>query len=100
MLDRYRHAYSTLDVSGVSSFWPSVNSKVLGRAFDQLQAQSVTFDSCRIDIKGDSATSTCTGKASFTPKVGSRTARTESRKWTFQFARMPDKWIIVDVDAR
>ena len=77
-----------------------MNSRTLSRAFDQLQSQTVTFDSCRIDIKGDEATSTCTGKASFTPKVGSKTPRVEARRWTFQFARMPDKWVIVGVDSR
>ncbi len=74
--------------------------KGLSKAFEQLQAQTFTFNSCGIDITGEQAVATCTGTASFTPKVGSRTPRVEPRRWIFRMARASDRGVILSVDSR
>lgn len=100
MLDRYRQAFDTLSVEPIQAYWPSINTKVLSRAFEQLQSQTVTFDSCGVEINREQATATCTGKARFTTKVGSRTPHVESRRWTFRLARMSDRWVILSVESQ
>jgi hypothetical protein len=99
VLERYRLAFSTLN-SGVSDFWPSVNSRALDRAFNELEQQSFEFDKCRVQLKGGQAEATCTGKATFVPKVGNKTPRTQSRQWSFQLVRAGSRWIIDSVQSR
>jgi hypothetical protein len=100
VLDRYRQAFDTLSVAPVEAYWPSINAKGLARAFGQLDAQTVTFDSCDFDINREQAAATCSGRAKFTTKVGSRTPHVESRRWTFRLARMSDRWVILSVESR
>ena len=100
VLDRYRQAFDTLSVGPVEAYWPSINAKVLTRAFSQLESQTVTFDACDFDINRDQAAATCSGRAKFTTKVGSRTPHVESRRWTFRLARMSDRWVILSVESR
>jgi hypothetical protein len=100
ILTRYRSAFSALDASAVEAFWPSVNSKALASAFGQLEAQSLDFGTCQIDVQGSRAQAVCSGWASFVPKVGGNRRRVEARQWTFHLIRTGTTWLIARVDAR
>ena len=100
VLDRYRLALSTLSVEGLGTVWRTVDTKALARAFAQLEKQTVEFDACQIDINGEAAEASCSGRTSFVPKVGSKSPRVDSRRWTFQLARVRDGWVIDRVDSR
>jgi hypothetical protein len=100
VLDRYRQAYGSLDADAVAGVWPSVNSRSLARAFGQLASQRFEFTDCRIDVSAAHAQATCTGRASFVPKVGGRAVRSENREWAFVLARLNDDWIISRAESR
>jgi hypothetical protein len=100
VLDRYRRAFGTLNSVEVQTFWPNVNTKALDKAFDQLERQEFAFDSCRINLFGTRAEASCAGTATFVPRIGSKTPRVESRRWTFQLARENGAWIIDKVESR
>jgi len=99
VLERYRLAFSTLN-SGVADFWPGVNSRALDKAFNELDEQRFEFDQCRVQLKGGQADATCTGRATFVPKVGDKTPRTQSRQWSFRLVRAGNRWIIDTVQVR
>ena len=100
VLNRYRQGYSTLNADAVAAAWPSVNARSLARAFDQLESQRFDFSNCQINVTGSQAEATCSGTASFVPKVGNRTQRSESRKWSFSLVRVNDGWIIRRAESR
>jgi len=100
VIDQYRTAYSSLNVAGLSSFWPSVNERALAKAFEQLEAQRFDFDSCQIDVSGQFARALCSGTATFVTKVGRKTPRTEPRRWTFHLSRGAKGWLIDRVESR
>lgn len=100
LLGRYRQAFGSLDVGMIEAFWPTVNRRTLSKAFDQLAAQSFTFDSCSIDVAGEQADASCTGRASFTTKVGSKAPHVEPRRWVFRLAKMSGAWMILSVESR
>lgn len=99
LLERYRLAFSTLN-SGVSDFWPGVNSRALDKAFNELEQQRFEFNQCRVQLNGAQADATCTGTATFVPKVGNKTPRTQSRQWSFRLVRAGNRWIIDSVQSR
>ena len=94
VLQQYRLAYGALDASRARAIWPAVNEDALARAFDGLESQTLTFDSCRTQLKGDAAVATCQGTARYVPKIGSRDPRVEPRTWTFVMRRSADSWVI------
>ena len=100
VLNRYRQGYSTLNADAVAAAYPAVNARSLARAFDQLESQQFDFSSCKINVNGTQAEATCGGTASFVPKVGNRTRRSESRQWTFSLVRVNDGWIIRRAESR
>jgi hypothetical protein len=100
LLARYRAAFSAFDVYAVESFWPTVNAKALGNAFNQLEEQQFDFDECRIDVKGPQANAVCAGTARFVPTIGSRKPRVESRRWTFHLVRVGGGWRMDRVESR
>ena len=67
--------------------WPTVDAKALGRAFDQLQQQTLEFDECAIAVTGARAVASCGGNARYVPKVGNKSPRTEARQWSSASAR-------------
>ena len=78
-----------------------MNEPALTRAFDQLEAQSMSFSSCGIEVKGLFAQAFCVGEVAFVPKVGSRAPRVEVRRWTFDLRRVDgDTWVIDRVATR
>jgi len=100
VLERYRVAFSTLN-SGVHDFWPGVPSRALDKAFNELESQTFQFDSCRVQLKGATlADAYCTGRATFVPKVGNKTPRTQPRQWSFSLVRAGNRWIIDSVQSR
>ena len=100
VLGRYRHAFSTLDAGAARAVWPSVDARVLGRAFDQLEQQELEFQKCDIVVTGARATAACGGRARYVPKVGSKSPRDERRQWTFSLRKADDRWLIEGVASR
>lgn len=100
VLDRYRTAFNDLDAEAARSVWPGADVRGLGRAFDGLKEQQLSFDDCAITLRGDSAVADCRGTASYIPKVGRKTARVEARHWRFQVEKREAGWQIQSVAAR
>jgi hypothetical protein len=93
-LQRYRSAYDGLDATSAQVVYPAVNQTALARAFDGLESQTLTFDSCDVELRGEAATATCHGSARYVPKVGSREPRTEPRTWNFTLRKTGSDWKI------
>ena len=100
VLDRYRQAFNTLSVDGLGTVWRTVDTKALAKAFAQLEKQTVEFDACKIDITGDLAEASCSGRTTFLPKVGGTSPRVDSRRWTFQLVHVRGGWVIDRVESR
>lgn len=99
ILSRYESAYSRLDAADASAIWPGVDGRALARAFESLDSQRVTLGSCDLGINGQTARASCSGHATWTPKVGGG-SHTEARTWTFDLRRSDSGWQIVKVAAR
>lgn len=99
-LTAYARAYSQLDAGAARQVWPTVNERALARAFASLSSQDIAFDDCRIDVRGGTASADCSGRASYTGKVGSRAPRTEARQWHFELRRDGAEWKIDSADIR
>jgi hypothetical protein len=100
VLNRYVRAYGNLDPRAARAVWPSVDERALSRAFASLESQDVSFDNCDIDVKGDTASASCRGRASYVGKVGNKQPRTEAREWNFELTRQGDDWKIAKADVR
>ncbi len=100
VLDAYRLAYDQRDADAVADAWPGANTKALSKAFDQLEEQSLQFDSCAIHATGTVAEASCTGTAMYIPSVGKRTEHVDARKWSFQFRQIRGVWVIASVTSR
>jgi hypothetical protein len=74
---------------------------MLERAFSGLAEQDLSFEACRIDVKGVLAEATCRGRARYVPSVGNQTPQDRAREWRFTLRRQNTRgWVIEDVDAR
>ena len=93
-LQRYRTAYDGLDARSAQAVYPAVNQAALARAFDGLESQTLTFDACDVQLRGEAATATCHGSARYVPKIGSREPRIEPRTWTFSLRKAGTDWKI------
>jgi len=93
VLQRYEVAYSRLDATAASAVWPGVNKGALARAFDGLASQHVTLGSCDVAVNGPAARATCSGSATWEPKVGGG-VRTEARQWNFELRKNDGAWQI------
>jgi hypothetical protein len=100
VLSRYRTAFNALDATAARQVWPTVDARALGRAFDRLQEQEVTFDRCVIDVTGVQAEAACSGTARYVPRVGRRTLQVDARQWRFSLTKTAEGWSIAGVDAR
>jgi hypothetical protein len=76
-----------------------VDRRALERAFDSLASQRVTLNICEVGVDGQRARANCSGRATWTPKVGGGT-QTQARQWTFDLRRADGGWQIVKVDSR
>jgi hypothetical protein len=99
LLNRYRDAYSTLDVSAVRAIWPSVDTNALRMAFDRLAEHNLDYDRCQISVSDARAEAVCRGTAR-SLRVGYRTTLTQHRRWQFVLNRVGDRWLIASVDPR
>ena len=99
-LGQYQSAYSLLDAEAARAVWPSVDVRALARAFDSLTSQQLAFETCQFDIVGEAATAQCRGSATYTPKVGSRGPKLESRQWTFHLRKVDEGWKIQSAQTR
>lgn len=100
LLQDYVSAFERLDVHAAKAVWPTVDDKALRHAFEQLEAQHLTFDSCGITIEGAGANARCQGEATYRVRVGSRAPRSSPREWIFNLARAETGWRIVDATVR
>jgi hypothetical protein len=93
-LQSYRRAYGRLNVQSAQAVYPSVNRVALARAFDSLESQLLTFDSCDIELREAFARAICHGTAHYTPKIGNRYPRAEALVWSFELRKHNDDWTI------
>jgi hypothetical protein len=100
VLQQYRGAFSDLDARAARQIWPSVNTRVLDRAFAQLETQELEFESCEINVTGARAVAACGGRARYVPKVGNKNPQEQRRQWTFDLRKVNDAWLIETVESR
>jgi hypothetical protein len=99
-LHRYQEAFTNLDSNAAHAVWPSVDVRALERAFGQLDQQTVHLQGCDVGVAGNRAEASCTGTASYVPKVGNKAMRSEQRQWHFTLQQSGGQWLIDRVDAR
>ena len=100
VLGQYANAFSALDARRAKAVWPTVNEKNLERAFDSLEQQEFDLGACDITVLAPLALALCDGTARYTPRVGNRKARTESRRWSFTLRQTGQEWAIESVNLR
>ena len=100
VLDGYADAFSTLDANATQRVWPAVDLRGLRRAFDQLTAQTITFNRCVVNASGETAEAVCVGKATWVPKVGDRSPKSEARTWRFALGHDAGEWVIDRVEVQ
>jgi hypothetical protein len=100
VLQQYVRAYGDLDARAARAVWPTVPERELANAFAELQSQHFVFDKCDITVRGEGATASCTGKASYARKIGGQVTRDESRKWQFDLKRDGESWKIAKAETR
>jgi CheY-like chemotaxis protein len=100
VLQQYQRAYERLDVNAARAVWPSLDARALSRAFDGLKAQALEFSHCRLAMQTAEATAICGGSASYVPRVGRQSARTERREWTFRLRKVDHDWQIAKAEVR
>ena len=89
-LQRYRRAYSGLDARLAHAVYPILDEEALAHAFAGLRSQTFEFESCSVDVRGESARAICRGTARYVPNIGSRAPRTDRRVWTFTLNKAAD----------
>ena len=100
VLHQYAAAYDSLDVDAAKAVYPSVNDTALRRAFNQLESQRVTFESCGVTVAGRDASAHCQGEAAYRPRVGRKTLHRAPREWTFNLSKADAGWKIVKATVR
>ena len=100
VLDGYADAFSSLNADATQRVWPGVDVRGLRRAFDQLSTQNITFNRCEENASGETAQAVCTGRATWVPKVGDRSPKSEPRTWRFALGRDQGQWVIDGVQVQ
>jgi len=100
VIDGYAEAFNALDASATQRVWPGVDQRGLRRAFEQLSAQSIAFNRCDVNASGDTAEAVCVGRATWVPKVGDRSPKSEPRTWRFAMGRDQGEWVIDRVQVQ
>jgi hypothetical protein len=98
VLSRYRAAYSELDPYAARQIYPDLDVIALTRAFDQLSAQELDFDSCSTELSDGQARADCVGWIWSAPK-SSDSPRSLARRWRFRLAKSAEDWLIVSVEV-
>ena len=83
----------------MSEVWPTVDTKALGRTFDTLETQAVSFDSCDISVTVGAAAASCQGTLRYV-KTGSRNPHSERHVWQFSLRKGGEGWVISRVQSR
>jgi hypothetical protein len=99
VLARYESAYTQLDATAAAAVYPQIDRKALAKAFAALEAQRVQFHDCSIDVGTGEARASCTGVASYTPKVGG-SGGSHQRRWEFALKERSGTWQIDTVSVR
>jgi hypothetical protein len=96
LLHEYSRAFERMDVNATKALYPSIDTRGLRKAFEDLEQQHVRFASCGVSFSpsGADANAWCKGDATFSPKVGSKISLTNS-EWTFSLSRDGDAWQIM-----
>jgi hypothetical protein len=100
VLERYESAFSSLDAQQAKAVWPRVNERNLQRAFDSLEQQEFDLGRCDITVAAPRALALCNGTARYTPRMGDRRMRTESRQWTIRLRQEEQAWTVESVESR
>jgi hypothetical protein len=100
LLARYRTAYEQLDARSAKQIWPDVDERALARAFDGLESQAVTFESCNVDVGDGRAAAFCRGTATYVRRVGNKSSQTQGREWAFVLRKAEQGWLIQAVQMR
>jgi hypothetical protein len=77
-----------------------VNQRNLQRAFDSLEQQEFDLGTCDITVAAPRALAQCNGTARYTPRMGDRRMRTESRQWTIRLRQDEQAWTVESVESR
>ena len=81
-------------MQSAQAVYPTVNRVALARAFDNLESQTLEFDSCDIEVRGIMARAVCHGTTHYVPKVGSRYPHIEPLVWSFELRKTDSDWTI------
>jgi len=100
LLAGYQAAYENRDAQLAKALWPAVDERALARAFEGLEAQTVTFDRCDLTVSDMRAVASCRGTATYTTRIGRRSSHTENRLWTFRLEKSAEQWLIDAVEIR
>jgi hypothetical protein len=99
VLSRYEAAYSGLNAAAAQAVWPAVDERSLARAFDTLQSQQVSLGRCAVQVEGATASASCSGRITWTPKVGGG-SQTAARQWRFELHSGNGEWQITRAEVR
>jgi hypothetical protein len=99
LLSGYQAAYGNLDARLAKQIWPSVDERALARAFNGLESQTVTLDTCDVTVDAARAVASCRGSATYVTRIGRRISHTESRQWTFVLEKSAERWVIGAVEV-
>jgi len=99
VLNQYANAYGQHNVKAVRSIWPTVDERALAKLFANLTSQSISFDSCDINVNGVTARASCRGRASYIQKVGSQERHNEPRTVRFDLKRDGEAWKILKAET-
>jgi hypothetical protein len=100
VLSRYRTAFRDLDAGAAQAVWPGVDAKALRKAFERLERQDLSFNSCQVAVREIRAVASCQGTATYVPRVGNRGRHDERLRWEFNLRKVDDSWLIDSVSAR
>lgn len=99
VLNKYRDAYSVLDVAAAKAVWPTVDAMALGMTFGRVADQNYEYDGCRIAVADLRAEAVCRGTAEYRHFRNDR-MRQESRQWRFSLRKVKEDWVIDTVQAQ
>ena len=99
VLNRYRDAVSTLDVTAVRAVWPNADAGVLRKEFAGVLEQDIEFEACRISRVETGVTASCAGVIESGFKAGERRPHVERRRWQFTLRESGVGWHIIEVQT-
>jgi hypothetical protein len=100
VLNRYRDAASTLDVSALRAIWPAADVTALRKQFAAVREQNLEYAACRISSSGTHATASCRGTVETGFSARKRRPHVESKRWEFRLRKVSDRWLITAVGTQ